>query len=230
MCMSTTYTESARPPRSNGRRPQPAPLSLAQLMRQAAQELKLLASEVSLVEREIEEFNRFYYAAIGPVYEEYKRLQQAASTEVAEGDSFAVIEPVAQKLEKTDPVVATLSKKIFRRVAKICHPDSAGSETQSGFFVKLNDAYRAQDLGGLLLLEQHLHKNTEGQTGRFMEEQLEMMEQARQALDQRKHDLMHSPAYKLRQKIFWAKIGGQDLIAQIKRHLERQILSLKLAA
>ena len=221
--MSTTYTQNTH---SRAHAPQyrqkAEPESLPQLMRQAAQELKLLSAEVNLVEREIEEFNQFYYAEVGALYEEYKKIARAE-----EGGDY--LDDIT-KVEKTDSVIASLSKKIFRRVAKICHPDSSEATVKSEFFVKLNDAYKAQDLGGLLLLEQHLHKNSQTQTKHFLEEQLDMMEHAKEALDKRKVELVNSPAYKLRQKIFWAKMGGQDLIGQIKRHLERQIATIKFAA
>jgi hypothetical protein len=222
MCMSTTYAQNAHSKVTAPQYRQKAePASLSQLMRQAAQELKLLSAEVNLVEREIEEFNQFYYAEVGTLYEEYKKI---ARTEEAND----YLDDVT-KVEKTDSVIASLSKKIFRRVAKICHPDTNEATAKSDFFVKLSDAYKAQDLGGLLLLEQHLHKNSKTQTKHFLEEQLDMMEHAKEALDKRKVELVNSPAYKLRQKIFWAKMGGQDLIAQIKRHLERQIATIRFA-
>jgi hypothetical protein len=221
--MSTTYSHHTPHSRQNTEyRVKTEPVSLAQLMRKAAQELKMLSAEVNLVEREIEEFNQFYYAEVGALYEKYKQLKLQNESAEEENEYLAIT-----KIEKSDPVIAALSKKIFRRVAKICHPDSNEATGKAEFFVKLNDAYKAQDLGGLLLLEQHLHKN---ETKHYQEEQLEMMEQAKYVLDQRKIDLMNSPAYKLRQKIFWAKMGGQDLIAQIKRHLERQIAAVKFTA
>ena len=222
MCMSTTSAQKSQTTKYNPHyQAKTEPMSLALLMRQAAQELKLLTAEVNLVEREIEEFSRFYYAEVGALYEEYKQIKAETAEE------FLLLENVA-KTEKTNLLVKALSKKIFRRVAKICHPDSAKATAQSDFFVKLNDAYQAQDLGGLLLLEQHLHKNT--QNTKLMEEQLDIIEHAKQALDTRKNELINSPTYKLRQKIFWAKMGGQDLIAQIKRHLERQIAIVKFGS
>ena len=222
--MSTTYMHHTPHSSQNTQyRAKTEAVSVAQLLRQAAQELKFLSAEVHLVEREIEEFNQFYYAEVGALYEKYKQIKAQANIVEEENEYLGGI----TKIEKTDPIIAALSKKIFRRVAKICHPDSHEAIGKADFFVKLNDAYKTQDLGGLLLLEQHLHKN---ETKHYQEEQLETLEQAKQVLDQRKIDLMNSPAYKLRQKIFWAKMGGQDLIAQIKRHLEKQIATSRFVA
>lgn len=195
------------------------PQPLAQLVKQSTQELKLLVAEVNLVEREIEEFNRYYYAEVGALYAQYKQLK--TDVESDDGEEIPLLPQQIEEKEK-NTVVASLSKKIFRRMAKICHPDK-NQNTQSEFFIKLNDAYKANDLSELLLLEQRLHAQTQTQTARFMEEQLDMMERAKEALENKKTELMNSPAYKLRQKIFWAKMGGQDLMAQIKNHLKRQI-------
>ena len=196
------------------------PPSMAQLVKQSTQELKLLAAEVNLVEREITEFNRYYYAEVGALYEQYKQLK--IDVESDDGEELALLPQDSEKTEEKNTLVSTLSKKVFRRVAKICHPDKNQS-TQSEFFIKLNDAYKANDLSALLLLEQRLYQQTHTQSTRFMEEQLDMIERAKEALEEKKNTLINSPAYKLRQKIFWAKMGGQDLMAQIKNHLKRQI-------
>lgn len=224
--MATTYAQrnhfTKRPARFKAKA---EPRTFAELMRQAAQELKFLSAEVHLVEREIEEFNRFYYAEVGALYEAYKQARDSARIE-DRGEEFPAPDTLT-KPEKASKIMTSLSKKVFRRVAKICHPDSAKTKENAEFFVKLNDAYQAQDLGSLLLLEQHLLKGFNPENTRYLEEQFDMIEYAKEALDKRKADLVNSPAYKLRQKIFWAKMGGQDLMAQIKRHLERQIAALK---
>lgn len=201
------------------------PLPLMQLVKQSAQELKLLSAEVQLVQREITEFNRYYYSEVGALYEQYQQVKMISEEE--EGEEFPLFLKDSPQLEEKNTVVANLSKKVFRRMAKICHPDKQQTAAPADFFHKLNDAYKANDLSVLLLLEQSLHQQTQTQTPRFLEEQLDMMERAKEALENKKNELMNSPAYKLRQKIFWAKMGGQDLIAQIKNHLKRQIALTK---
>jgi hypothetical protein len=67
-------------------------------LRQAAQELKFLSAEVHLVEREIEEFNQFYYAEVGALYEKFlQNLNQISLTE---------------DLEKIKNLAQDVSKKI----------------------------------------------------------------------------------------------------------------------
>ena len=202
--------------------------ALTELLRQAAQELQLLAAETSLVEKEIAEFNRFYYSEVGPLYEEYRELQKIQ--EYTSGMQLTL--PSNEEAPAvTDVRIAEFSRKIYRRMAKICHPDTKPT-AHSAFFIKLHDAYRSQDLGGLLLLEQKWRATSGKQADNknWTEEQLDMIDCAKMALINRKTELLESPAYRLRQKIFWAKMGGQDLLAQIKRHLKQQIAQAKLAA
>lgn len=201
------------------------PLSLRERVEKLAQELKLLAAEVQLVEREIEEFNRYYYGEVGALYEEFKRLN--AKPDMEEEGGLLLPEP-EEKSHRNSGEAASLGKKIYRRLVKISHPDSGESTLRPEFFVKLTEAYKTSDLGALVLLEQQARQQVGGvATERTLEEQLHGLRQAFHSLEHRKNALLSSPSYKLRQKIFWAKMGGQDLMGQIKRHLERQIAAAK---
>lgn len=193
------------------------------LLASVLREVAVAARELRYLEQEVTEFNEYYYAEIGPVFETLQRLKNPATN----ADDTV---PEAPK-----NTLKGMSRRIYRRLAKSCHPDVGGAG-QGDFFVQVVDAYKQQDIYALMLLEQRWQSwqeaapKTPFEEMRQLETWLDNAAAARDYLQNKKEALKESPSYQLRQKIFWAKLAGRDLMAEIRRSMAEQVAQLEAAA
>ena len=142
-----------------------------------------LSSEQAELERQIEDFARQQYQAMGETMADYLHLRQAywrlrAERSHAEADQTAQAEAEADQAEfqrdreafEQAPRPATLDtdqqqelKRLYREAVMRCHPDRVTEADQAAaqtIFVQVQRAYQQNDLDTLQRLHRHL---TEGQ-------------------------------------------------------------------
>lgn len=203
------------------------PKDLTEVLADTLKNVERLSSEVKSIEKEIAEFNRYYYAEIGTLFEELQKLK--TPKKVAEQTVKARAPRTVPKIESA----SVMAQKIYRRLAKHSHPDTQSNKVRNDFFIELNEAYQQKDLHKLMMLEQEWMQKgqampeTKFDAMRRVEAWLDSACAAREYLEERRETLSQSPAYVLRQKIFWAKLSGEDLLGQIKHNMKIEIAELR---
>lgn len=121
-------------------------------------------------------------------------------------------------------------RRIYRKLAKICHPDMFPNDPYAKeIFAIIGSSYKNRDLATLIKIEQTFIDKKKNMAENFIEK-LERLEKQYDSLLKendntklRKHHLINSSGYKLRQKVLWHKMCGEDLIATTKNRVSSQI-------
>lgn len=121
-------------------------------------------------------------------------------------------------------------RRIYRKLAKICHPDMFPNDPYAKeIFAIIGSSYKNRDLATLIKIEQtfidkkkNMAENSIEKLER-LEKQYDSLLKESDSTKLRKHHLINSSGYKLRQKVLWHKMCGEDLIATTKNRVSSQI-------
>ncbi len=125
-------------------------------------------------------------------------------------------------------------KRLYRRLAKAIHPDTAPENPKAAeMFALLNASYLNQDMAGLVKLQREVLNRKQELCGEEnpvqmlerLEREYDEVKKAADAVKRQKHELTQSPAYKLQQYAVWYRMCGDNLIARTREKLEREIQS-----
>ncbi|MCP5362117.1 MAG: J domain-containing protein [Hyphomicrobiales bacterium] len=180
-----------------------------------------------------------YLGNIGRLYDELQILSRLSKTGGVKPE--ALVQPAAQP-SRTTPTARVPSlyeeelKTVYRRLAKLYHPDvSVSRETAGLYFERLNAVYKAGDLQALLdMEEEYLSEQAKGISGSVqklerLEQKYEAVQQAIDNVVRKSHTLRQSPEYRLYQELQLQQEGGQQLMSKVRRRLVSRIESKKEA-
>jgi len=234
-------------------------------------ELKILSSEVKILEKELSAFMEGYCKEIVPLFRELNKMETLLGgrkdgqefndrhgqnqlsgcenfTEFAQGDSGG---ENSRKKEKANELYGKalnweiLSsdwgdideveiKKIYKKLAKIYHPDLSPSDPNANnYFTTINDLYAKKDFASLILMDQIASDDASNSNEivrlESLEKRCDSVLNATDKLRLKKHEITNSPAYELMQNSRWQKMCGNDVISVIKKNLIRSIKIRKIA-
>jgi hypothetical protein len=222
-----------------------------------SKELAEKESELSTLEERLSLFEGKYARSVGVLFAELDELEREIARELlrlnpqeeyrrgfqkaerkAKKSRDAVDEKVAQSDRKPFEPSDEL-RDLFRKVARAIHPDLAADPRERAFrntlMARANEAYRRGDIQGL----KQIMDEWENRDKRPYPEQAELIkvDQLEQILRQirlrintieaRISELEGSELYQLMLKVEMAELEGLDLLGEMARGLQEQILAAK---
>lgn len=207
-------------------------------------ELRTLSHALKVMRAEMQAFTSDYYYEVGDLSERLRRLEKElerhhyrdTAPQGGDTDIDAVLKELNFSFAPTGSVDMSAAdvKSLYRKLAKVLHPDAAPENPRAAeMFALLNASYMNKDVVTLEYLK--VEFLGEDESGNNLPEEnpvqkLERLEQEydaiRNAADRariEKHELATSPAYKLQQHVCWHKMCGNDLIGLIKERLKSDI-------
>ncbi len=177
-------------------------------------ELTVQLEEIAVLQRNLENFLADYTQEIGPLCEALAALQPEAMREVeqVEGDSVALS--------------AGDAKKLYHRLMKRHHPDTASVPLEDNYFFALAaQAYQQSDIATLTVLEHLYPKAQEERHDELLglSERYDGLMRALVSAEEKKKALQNTPAYQLRQDMLEATLQGRDFMEEIKSDLQKKI-------
>ncbi len=192
-------------------------------------------TELALLQSSVREFELNYLEAVGKKYDELAEIEkQIAATlgqHVADEDYT-----VSNELEcgQTKFHAADNLKKLYREVARLCHPDLAGNEQERAYRHKLmiaaNQAYEtgAEDrLQSLLSSESNFAEMTRQSLSALdLVQVLRAITTTQEGINELEAELArvkNSELYRLQQRADRAAAIGHDFLQELVSQVERQI-------
>jgi hypothetical protein len=125
-------------------------------------------------------------------------------------------------------------RSLYRSLAKRFHPDLAAEPAEKPWreqmMVRVNDAYRTQDLAALQQMAGEGPQpkvppapRTREQVLAEMRVEVERLDELAVHLEQQLDELAKSPAVQLKLEAWWARRAGSDLLADMGRQLQAEI-------
>ncbi|MEG3440285.1 J domain-containing protein [Pannus brasiliensis CCIBt3594] len=193
--------------------------------------LELSGLETELVQKELDlttltaelnTFEREYTRIIGSRYAELERIEEQIT------EYMAYLE-TSRDFRPSDSL-----KKLYREVAKRIHPDLVTDEAEKArrqqLMVEANQAYESGDEEKLQAILQNWESSPESVQGEGIAAELirviRKISQCRQRLSEIEKEILlleETDLYQLRNRIISARELGQDLLADMARHLDEQI-------
>ena len=180
------------------------------------QELEDASLRLKDMQQSLQEFLADYYARVGPLLERLETLQDPSASEhdaLPEEDATFGESDTALAFSYRAEV-----KRLYRQLAKACHPDRAEGGA-AAYMQVVNHAYRHQNLASLWRLSMKLLPEQPAQ----LEVRRHAIAEARTSLMESIRVLEESREYQLMQKVFLARLRGQDLIFRIEQDLGQRV-------
>jgi hypothetical protein len=209
--------------------------------------------ELATLENEMAFFERTYAQRVGNLYAELDRLEAEIARELcrlypgserqarykaaeqkARTNQQAVDEKLAGK-EQKPPRPSEELRNLFRKVAKMIHPDLATDEQDRAFRTSLmaraNTAYKRNDKAALeQILEEWEHRGEQPApesvpliSGDLLERQINHVRARIREIEARIEALKKSELYQLMCRVEEAEGHGRDLLGEMARNLQHQI-------
>ncbi len=136
----------------------------------------------------------------------------------------------AFRSHSNESVVEGEIKRIYRRLAKVCHPDKFPDDPNAQeIFSLITDAYESRDLGVLVKMEQVFASkqrfSNEHPVERIerLEKQYDSILKEQDEIKKRKHKLLISQDYKLWEEVRWQRMCGRDMVAGIRENVAQKL-------
>lgn len=202
-------------------------------------QVKILSAELHSIQNGLQKFLNDYYEEVGKYFLNLEKIDQqimhaanippANSNKIDGNPEEEVVEGAGGK-----DFMAQESSRLYRKLVKYCHPDTAPVSNAAKIFIEANEAYRKHDLCNLILLEQGIIESKYF-SGESPVQKLERLEKKYQLavhekgeLIKKKYELVDSPAYMLWQKVVEAKAAGDDMVERIKQSVLKEIRDREL--
>ena len=213
--------------------------------------------ELATLENKLSEFEKRYARTVGILFAELDKLEKEIANELfrlnptkeyrhgfqraerkAQNSQDAVNERINQSEKKPFNPSDEL-KSLFRKVAKIIHPDLSIDEEERAYrnslMAKANEAYRNGDLETLeQILDEWEHRNEKTFVKEEQPSQLDQLEQKIiqvktriKAIEKRIAELVKSELYQLMIKVERAEFEGRDLLDDMAKDIQYQIQAAK---
>jgi hypothetical protein len=213
--------------------------------------------ELATLENKLSEFEKRYARTVGILFAELDELEKEIAKELlrlnpteeykqgfqraerkAKNSQDAVNERIVQN-EKKPFTPSDELKNLFRKVAKIIHPDLATDEHERAYrnslMARANEAYKNGDLEALeQILDEWEHRDEKTFSKEAQPSQLDQLEQKIlqvrtriNAIERRIAELGKSELYQLMIKVEQAELEGRDLLGDMAKNLQDQIQAAK---
>jgi hypothetical protein len=186
-------------------------------------EILVLENEISLVQEEVDEFLLLYYEKFSEILLSKGSFSSTENyiTSNLEFDS----EDNLLMLEKRSEAFDMQLKQTYRKLAKLCHPDSAGAEFPAVYFNHIQELYKNRDLNELLYIESkiqdkiHLSESSVVRKIEKLEVQQNSLKAKYENLISEKDKILNSPEYKLFLKYKLSEIRGYDFFDSLLKNV-----------
>ena len=183
-------------------------------------EINILSVELNQLEYEIGKFIDDYYKSVGFLFKNNEKEMRTDKSKVT-------IQVTSSSLNKSMDLNVTVGK-LYKKLAKMCHPDIQPNSTDD-LIVDVNKAYENKNLEELIKIEQYLigeeqyqDESPQSKLLRLSQSYDELLIRLKE-LRERKKEVEKSPENELRRQVIWAKMCGEDLIAEIKRNITQRM-------
>lgn len=200
--------------------------------------LKILSAELEEQEESLKGFLDEYCAEVGPLFEENSRinaelnkknLRVEKDAENKDENSADAELNFSYHSSSREEIIQKEAKKLYRKLVKKCHPDTASDPDAAAAFSLLSSSYFEKDLSTLISIEQAFAGEAEREEETFIAK-LERLERRYNSilnevdrLKWKKFDLENSEEYALQQRVCWHRMCGDNLIERIKGKVKKQI-------
>jgi hypothetical protein len=222
--------------------------------------LKQLAEkelELSTLEKELSTFEGKYARTVGILFAELDKIEGEIAKELlrinpkeeymhgfqrAEKKARASRDAVDEKIAQADKKPFKPSdevKNLFRKVAKVIHPDLAidpqEREYRTILMSRANEAYKNGDMEALQqILEEWEHKDETAfpkqaklHPADLLEQKIQQVRSRIKEIETRITDLKKSELYLLMFKVEQAELAGRDLLDEMAKDLKNQIVAAR---
>lgn len=218
--------------------------ALARRARELDAQLRARITEVEDARTSLEAFRLRYKQSVGRLHEELDRLELAiAEAELGElakkleeaGDGPSV--PASDEAQEARPARFTSDavRKLFRDVAKIIHPDLAqdpqARDRRTALMAQANRAYARGDEAQLRWIldiwarsPEAVHGSDPDAERERLERRVAQLAEQLERLDLELADLKTTPLWELKAMVDREAIRGRDLVADMVRRLQRDIM------
>jgi hypothetical protein len=209
--------------------------------------------ELATLENELAFFERIYAQRVGKLYVELDQLdaeiarelhrlhhdtEHQAIYEAAEQKAHANRQAVDEKLSgeaQKSPAPSEEVRNLFRKIAKIIHPDLATDEEDRAFRTRLmaraNAAYKSNDKAALEQIfkewehrgEQPAPETSQLAFDDILERQINQIQARIRKIETRIEILKKSDLYQLMSRVELANKHGQDLLGEMAVNIQTQI-------
>jgi hypothetical protein len=187
-------------------------------------EILVLQSELEIIESAVDEFLIKYYEKFSNVLLE-KNVYSTKENPIRSNFNDEVDSGISL-IENRGEAFKKELKNVYRKLAKLCHPDKASGQFPALYFQYINDLYKQSALDELLYLEAQIESQ-----GRFhneniiikierLEFSIESLKAKLSRLEDRKSILLSSAEYKLFLKYKLSEIRGYDFFDSLFSKLE----------
>jgi hypothetical protein len=190
---------------------------------------------------ELEVFKARYRHAVGTLYEQLDRLEEAIA-EAELGELAADVQDTNRRADAPPPRPASSPRftsdairKLFRDVAKAIHPDLTSDEvarrSRQALMAEANRAYADGDEAQLRMILESWARSPEAVPGsdpaairlRLLR-RIAQLEERLRAAEAETREVQASPLAALKSKVDEAAANGRDLVAELVRRLARDVL------
>jgi hypothetical protein len=204
------------------------------------------AGEIARVKSELAAFRIRYRVEVGRLHEDLETLERAIaeaelgelSKRVEEGSGDSAASPGAPRPGSAARFTSDAVRKLFRDVAKTIHPDLARDDVtrdrRHALMVEANRAYALGDEERLRLILDAWYRSPEAVQGSDAEavrarlaRRIAQIEEQLNVYASDLAQMQDSPLWKLKAMVDEASARGKDLIADMVRRLERDIMAAR---
>lgn len=163
----------------------------------------------------LSEFLADYYQRVGPWIARLHALGITEPDGDAPGDGTPSAATAGASLEYQREL-----KRLYRRLAQACHPDRTASAAKNIYMSVINHAYQQQNLASLWKLSFDIFPSL---TTTQLHTQLQTIRAALLEVQTAIATLEQSNEYQLMQRVFIARLRGQDLVCTIEHTLSQRV-------
>lgn len=206
-------------------------------------DIKQASVQLHSMVKEVDAFLKDYYQQVGPLFERICQLEKQKglhkltlkdkSEPLFSSSSYMKVLMETQALGIHTGENSQLDreiKHIYRKLAKLCHPDSnLSKENAEEMFALVQKAYINKDLVELKRIEQFFEEYSVAED-ESLEQRMLRLERHYDGLCvllkevcAQKQELIESRSYQLMQRVLDEALCGNDLIAVIKHNAEHRI-------
>lgn len=188
-------------------------------------EILVLENELSLIQEDIDEFLLLYYEKFSEVLLS-KGTFSSKENYISSNLEYESEESLVM-LQKRSEAFDIQLKQTYRKLAKLCHPDSAGAEFPAVYFNHIQDLYKNRDLNELLYIEAkiqdkiHLSESSVVRKIEKLEVQQNSLKAKYKNLVAEKDNILNSPEYKLFLKYKLSEIRGYDFFNNLLKNIAK---------
>lgn len=209
---------------------------LERLIRKDMVSLDFLCNELRQTRQDLARFLEDYYSKVGSYIASLESLQlaevHAATKSISSASGLASFEDASPILAAPSPVSVDSAvdqelRSLYLFLVKKYHPDTAPDGGDSQLLAIINHAYEQQHIGSLwkIMFEQEWREISclsPILRLKLLKHYQQRIHHSVVVMERRMHQLHTSPEYLLFQRVFTARLRGEDLLSQIVTRIQEE--------